>query len=109
MTLMQPVRNMCMFELEKQPDKTQGGLYVPGTARPVEFKTAKCVAVGPGRYLQDGTLLKPSLEVGQRVMLHVSTGVEVKYKDEKYLFADADEVLVILTDDAPSEFVLGLS
>lgn len=105
MTLMQPVRNMCMFEVEKQPDKTQGGLYVPGTARPVEFKTAKCVAVGPGRHLQDGTLLPPAIKVGQRVMLHVSTGVEVKYKEERYLFADADEVLVVLTDEAPPTVV----
>jgi chaperonin GroES len=52
-----------------EPDRTKGGIIVPETARKTERAyTAKVVAVGPGRILQDGQLLPCTVKVGDTVI-----------------------------------------
>jgi chaperonin GroES len=77
----QPVRDMVLIQPIDDPEKTRSGLlYVPKTAKGREMR-GKVLAVGPGRYLENGQKVPVSVGVGDLVLvmeyrLEVSTGFQ---------------------------------
>lgn len=77
----EPVRDLVLIQpLEEQEKTTSGLLYVPKTAKAREMR-GKVLAVGPGRYLENGQKVPVSVAVGDTVLvmeyrLEVSTGFQ---------------------------------
>jgi chaperonin GroES len=76
-------------------EKTKGGIIIPDTAKekPAE---GEVVAVGNGKVLDDGTLRKPDLKPGDRVLFGKYSGTEIKLDGEEHLIMREDDILGVV-------------
>jgi chaperonin GroES len=90
-----PLQDRVIVRRVKEEEKTRGGLFIPDTAKekPVE---AIVLAVGNGKILEDGTVRKPDVKEGDRVLFGKWTGSEVKIDGEEALILREDDILGIL-------------
>jgi chaperonin GroES len=75
---------------EEQPS-TAGGILIPETAKE-KPQEGVVLAVGPGRRLKDGRVVKPDVEEGDRVVFAKYGGHEVEVDGEKLLILDSDQI-----------------
>ena len=75
--------------------KTKGGIIIPDTAKekPIE---GEVLGVGNGKTLEDGTVRKLNLKVGDRVLFGKYSGTEVKVDGEDRLILREDDVLGVI-------------
>ena len=75
---------------------TASGLVIPDTAKE-KPQEGEVVAVGPGRFNEDGDERVPmDISVGDKVIYSKYGGTEVKYGGEELLILSAREVLAIV-------------
>jgi len=72
-----------------------GGLHIPDTAKEKPM-TAKVVAVGSGRVLDDGLRVPLEVKKGAKVVIGRYAGSEVSLDGVEYLILREDDVLGIL-------------
>jgi chaperonin GroES len=90
-----PLHDRIVVTRIAEEEKTKGGIIIPDTAKekPVE---GKVVAVGKGRVLEDGTLRKPDLKVGDHVLFTKYGGTEVKLEGQNVLIMREEDILGVL-------------
>jgi len=76
-------------------ERTAGGIVIPDTAKekPAE---GKVIAVGNGRVLDDGSVRKLDLSVGDRVLFGKYSGSEVQLNGEDYVIMREEDILAVL-------------
>jgi chaperonin GroES len=75
---------------------TASGLVIPDTAKE-KPQEGKVLAVGPGRFDDDGEKRIPlDVQVGDTVLYSKYGGTEVKYSGQEYLILSARDVLAII-------------
>ena len=76
---------------------TASGLVIPDTAKE-KPQEGEVVAVGPGRFNEDGDERIPmDISVGDKVIYSKYGGTEVKYGGEEYLILSARDVLAVVS------------
>ena len=90
-----PLHDRIIVKRLQEMEKTAGGLYIPDTAKekPVE---ARVVAVGTGKLLEDGTVRKPDVKAGDKVLFAKYSGSEVKIDGEEHLILREDDILAVV-------------
>jgi chaperonin GroES len=90
-----PLHDRIIVKRLQELEKTAGGLYIPDTAKekPVE---ARVVAVGTGKILEDGTVRKPDVKAGDKVLFAKYSGSEVKIDGEEHLILREDDILAVV-------------
>ena len=93
--MIRPLHDRILVKRLEEQEKTAGGLYIPDTAKekPVE---AKVIAVGTGKILDDGSLRKPEVKAGDRVLFAKYSGSEVKIDGEEHLILREDDLLAVV-------------
>ena len=76
-------------------EKKVGGLVIPDTAKEKPM-TAKVVAVGTGRMLDNGERVPPEVEKGAKVLVGQYAGPEFELDGVAYLVLREDDVLGII-------------
>lgn len=79
----------------EEGDRKVGGLHVPDTAKEKPM-TAKVVAVGSGKVLDDGMRAPLEVKKGAKVVIGRYAGSEVRLDGVEYLILREDDVLGIL-------------
>ena len=75
---------------------TASGLVIPDTAKE-KPQEGEVIAVGPGRFNEDGDERIPmDVKVGDKVIYSKYGGTEVKYSGEEFLILCARDVLAIV-------------
>ncbi len=75
---------------------TASGLVIPDTAKE-KPQEGEVVAVGPGRFNEDGDARIPlDVAVGDKVIYSKYGGTEVKYAGEEYLILSARDILAVV-------------
>ena len=75
---------------------TASGLVIPDTAKE-KPQEGKVLAVGPGRFDEDGEKRIPlDISVGDVVVYSKYGGTEIKYDGEDYLILSARDVLAVV-------------
>ena len=73
--------------------KTAGGILLP-ESNITKSSDGEVLAVGPGMVTRDGTTIKPSVAVGDKVLLPEYGGLQVKVDgDENVFLFRNDEIL----------------
>ena len=80
-----------------QEEKTKAGVIIPDTAKERPQK-GEVLAVGPGRLLENGQRVEPSVKVGDKVLFGKYAGTEVKIEGEEYIILRESEILAILEE-----------
>ncbi|MEY4581405.1 MAG: molecular chaperone GroES [Pseudomonadota bacterium] len=90
-----PLYDRVVVTRVAEEEKTKGGIIIPDSAKekPVE---GKVLAVGSGRVLEDGSVRKLDIKVGDRVMFGKYSGTEVKINGEDHLILREDDLLGVV-------------
>lgn len=88
---------VLLTELDKEAEKTIGGIIIPDSVRQEDVKRAKVEAVGDGLFTQAGIPIPMSLKVGDEVILPgYHQGQEVKIGGTKYILIRESEILMVI-------------
>ncbi len=92
-----PLHDRIPVKRLEEQQKTAGGLFIPDTAKekPIE---AKVVAVGSGKRLEDGTIRKPEVKAGDKILFAKYSGTEVKIDGEEHLIMREEDILAVIAD-----------
>jgi chaperonin GroES len=75
---------------------TASGLVIPDTAKE-KPQEGEVIAVGPGRFNEDGDERIPmDINIGDKVIYSKYGGTEVKYSGEEFLILSARDVLAVI-------------
>jgi len=107
-TIVKPYASYVLVTRQSKEEKTHGGIVIPETSQKKSIY-AKVTAVGPGLWLdpKDGTpprRLKPTVEVGDVVMLAEWSGNEIRLDceggqiGEDQLFIRNGDILAVVTE-----------
>ncbi len=88
---------VLLTELDKEAEKTIGGIIIPDSVRQEDIKRARVEAVGDGLFTQNGVAIPMSLKVGDEVILPgYHQGQEVKIGGTKYILIRESEILMVI-------------
>jgi chaperonin GroES len=91
-----PLEDRILVQPLDAEQTTASGLVIPDTAKE-KPQEGKVLAVGPGRFDEDGDKRIPlDVAVGDVVIYSKYGGTEIKYDGEEYLILSARDVLAIL-------------
>ncbi len=93
---LEPLEDRIVVKATEAEETTASGLVIPDTAkeRPQE---GEVIAVGPGRFNEDGDERIPmDVKVGDKVIYSKYGGTEVKIEGDEYLILSARDVLAVL-------------
>ncbi|MBL0220761.1 MAG: co-chaperone GroES [Myxococcales bacterium] len=90
-----PLQDRILVRRTEEVEKTRGGIIIPDSAkeRPLE---GSVIAVGSGKRLEDGTLVKLDVKAGDRILFGKYAGTEIKVDGIDHIIIREDEVLGVL-------------
>lgn len=88
----EPLADYVVAVAEAAPTKTASGIYLPDNATE-KPKTAKVVAVGPGKVGDDNERIPMQLKVNDKIVYKSYSTTEVKVGDTEYILVREDDVL----------------
>ena len=92
-----PLEDRIVVKALDAEQTTASGLVIPDTAKE-KPQEGEVIAVGPGRFNEDGDERIPmDISVGDKVIYSKYGGTEVKYSDEEYLNLSGRDVLAIVS------------
>lgn len=87
-----PLSDYVVAEAEAASTKTASGLYLPDSATE-KPKTAKVVAVGPGKVGDDNERIPMTVKVGDRIIYKSYSTTDIKHEGKEYILVREDDVL----------------
>ena len=90
-----PLKDRILVQRVAEAEKTKGGIIIPDSAkeRPLE---GKVIAVGAGKRLDDGTLIKLDVKEGDRILFGKYGGTEIKVDGQEHIILSEDEILGVI-------------
>ncbi len=92
---LKPLSNHVFIEPLEEEKITKSGIVIPDTAKEKPMK-GQVVAVGPGKYNEDGEVIPMSVKVGDMVLFKKYGPDEIEIDGKKYLVGDEDDILAII-------------
>ncbi|MEY5023637.1 MAG: co-chaperone GroES [Actinomycetota bacterium] len=90
-----PLEDRIVVRPVEAEQVTASGLVIPDTAKE-KPQEAEVIAVGPGRFSDEGDRIPVDVKVGDRVIFSKYGGTELKYGGQEYLVLSARDVLAII-------------
>ena len=94
-TKIQPLADRVVVQALEETEQMRGGLYIPDTAKE-KPQQGEIIAVGPGKFSDDGTRIDPEVSVGDTVLYGKYSGTEVQVDGEDYLILRESDVLAVI-------------
>ncbi len=90
-----PLEDRVLIKPTDPETKTASGIYLPESAKEKPIQ-GKIVAVGPGKMLDNGERVKPSVKKGDTVVFGKYAGSEIEIKNIKHMIMRESELLGII-------------
>ena len=90
-----PLHDRVIVRRIEEGEQVRGGIIIPDTAKE-KPQEGEVVAVGEGKYRDDGARQTLDVRAGDRVLFGKYSGTEIKVDDNDYLILREDEILGIL-------------
>lgn len=91
---LRPIGSKVIVSPAEEEEKTPGGIVLPDTAKKKSIR-GEVIAVGPGRTLEDGTVLPVAVKVGDTVVYSKYGGTEVKFNGKDLVILDEDQIYAV--------------
>jgi len=90
-----PLHDRIIIQRLEEGEQKVGGIIIPDTAKekPIE---GEIIAVGNGKVQEDGSVRKPDVKKGDRILFGKYSGQEIKLDGEEYIIMREEEVLGVL-------------
>ena len=92
-----PLQDRILVKRLEEEEKTKGGIIIPDAAKE-KPQEGKVIAIGDGKTLENGTKIKLSVKVGDKILFGKYSGTEIKIDGEEHLILREDDVFGILVD-----------
>lgn len=90
-----PLHDRIIIKRVQEEEKTKGGIIIPDTAKEKPME-GEVIAVGNGKVMDDGTVKKMEVKVGDRVLYGKYSGTEVKVDGQELLIMREDDLLCVV-------------
>ena len=90
-----PLDDRVVVEAIESGEKTAGGIYLPDTAKE-KPQEGIVVAVGPGKMLESGERVEPSVKTGDKVIYGKYGGTEIEADGREYLVMRESDILALV-------------
>ena len=90
-----PLEDRILVQANEAETTTASGIVIPDTAKE-KPQEGTVVAVGPGRFDDNGNRVPLDVNVGDVVIYSKYGGTEVKYAGEDYLVLSARDLLAVV-------------
>ncbi|MGH3802441.1 MAG: co-chaperone GroES [Pseudonocardiaceae bacterium] len=90
-----PLEDKIVVQASEAETTTASGIVIPDTAKE-KPQEGKVLAVGPGRFNDDGNRIPMDVSVGDVVLYTKYGGTEIKHNGEEYLILSARDVLAVV-------------
>jgi chaperonin GroES len=90
-----PLHDRIVIRRMEEERTTGGGIVIPDSAteKPIQ---GEVVAVGTGKRLDSGEVIKPDVKVGDRVLFGKYSGTEVKISGSELLVMREDDIMGVV-------------
>ena len=95
MTTIKPLADKIVIKVIDDVEKTSGGLFIPDSATEKPQK-GEVIAVGPGKYTDNGTREEMDVKVADKVLFAKYSGTDVKIDEVEYKILSVKDVLAII-------------
>ena len=95
MTKIQPLHDRVIVKRIEEGEQVRGGIIIPDTAKE-KPQEGEVIAVGAGKYREDGSRQALDVKAGDRVLFGKYGGSEIKLDGEELLIVREDEILGII-------------
>jgi len=90
-----PMNDRVLVLRVEEEQKTAGGIIIPDTAKE-KPQEGKVIAVGSGKFGDDGKRVAPEVKVGDRVLFSKYAGTDIKVDGVEHVFMKEDDILGVL-------------
>ncbi len=90
-----PLEDRVLIKPIEPETKTESDIYLPESAKEKPMQ-GKIVAVGPGKLLDTGERVKPSVKKGDTVVFGKYSGTEIEIKNIKHMIMRESELLGLI-------------
>jgi chaperonin GroES len=90
-----PLQDRVVIEPNPKEEKSAGGILLAGDAQEKPSE-GKVVAVGPGKILENGSVHKCQVKVGDKVLYGKYSGTEVKLAGKPVLIMREEELFGVI-------------
>jgi chaperonin GroES len=97
-----PLHDRVLLKRLEQEEQVRGGIIIPDTAKE-KPQEAEVVAVGPGKFNDEGKRVAMDVKAGDRVLIGKYSGSDIKLDDEDYVIVREDEVLAVVEKSEKSK------
>jgi chaperonin GroES len=94
-TMIKPLHDRVIVKRIEEGEQVRGGIIIPDTAKE-KPQEGEVVAVGEGKYREDGTRQTLDVKAGDRVLFGKYSSSEIKVDGEELLIMREDEILGII-------------
>ena len=91
-----PIGDRVLVEHVEEKEQVRGGIIIPDSAKE-KPQEGEVIAVGSGKYKEDGTRQVLDVKAGDRILFGKYTSSEIKIDGEELLIMREDEILGIIT------------
>lgn len=91
-----PLSNHIFIEPLEEEKTTKSGIVIPDSAEKEKPIKGKVLAVGPGKFNEDGERIPMSVKVGDTVLFKKYGPDEIEIDGKKYLVGDEEDILAIV-------------
>jgi chaperonin GroES len=93
--VLKPLGDRVILQAQEEEETTVGGIVLASNAQE-KPQTAKVIAVGEGRVLDNGEKVAPIVKEGDTVLFDKYAGTEVKYADATYLVVHEKDLVAVV-------------
>jgi len=90
-----PLADRVIIKPHAAEEMTKGGIIIPESTREQPHR-GFVRSVGPGRALDNGTILKPQVNQGDEVLYSKYAGVEIQIDGENCVIMRESDILAVL-------------
>ena len=92
---LRPLYDRIVVTRKETGEQVRGGIIIPDTAKE-KPQQAEVIAVGDGKFSEDGKRMKLDVKKGDTVLIGKYSGTEIKIDDVEYTILREDEVLAVV-------------
>lgn len=90
-----PLYDRILVKRIEAKEQVRGGIIIPDTAKEKPLE-AEVIAVGEGKYAEDGKRIKLDVKKGDKVLIGKYSGTDIKLDEGEFTILREDEVLAIV-------------
>ena len=93
--MLKPLNDHLIVKAVSKEEKTASGIFLPDSNKE-KPEQGEVIAVGPGKFLENGTRLPMTVKVGDKIIFTKYSPNEIKINNEDFLVLCESDVLGIL-------------